>query len=182
MVKGFKEIDGKSYYFKQDTGVMYKNTLALIGGKLYSFDKDGSLNTNDSHYEITDDKCYFDGIQVTGWQTINGNKYYFSPKTGKMFKNYIGLVASTVGSFNENGVYTADENLTIKGQKCYAVTDTTYSNPLTGWQTIYGKQFYFRKTGALAGNIIVDATKETSKALIGGQIYTFTKAGYLLGE
>lgn len=178
LIKGeFVTINGNRYYFRQSDGAMFKNIVALIGGELYQFDKDGNLTENEK--KIVNNKCFYGTQQLYGWQTIGGNRYYFSLKTGEMVKDYIGLIGSTVGKFDESGVYSADENYTINGQKCYAVTDTAYTTPVTGWVTIYGKQFYFRKTN---GNIIVDASKQTSRALIGGQLYTFTKAGYSITE
>ena len=173
----FVTVDNNKYYLRKADGQMLKGIVALIGGELYQFDKNGKIVENTK--TIVDNKCFYGTQQLYGWQTVNGNRYYFSLKTGEMVKDYIGLIGSTVGKFDENGVYSADENLTIKNGKCYALTDTAYETALTGWQQIYGKWFYFRKTG---GNIIADASKQTSKALIGGQLYTFTKAGYSMTE
>ena len=41
MVKGWQEIGGKKYYFATEDGTMYSEGTHTIGGKDYTFDKDG---------------------------------------------------------------------------------------------------------------------------------------------
>lgn len=66
MVKGWKVIDGKKYYFSTKNGVMAKG-LRTLGGKKYYFNKST-------------------GVMYRGWKTIDGKKYYFSKKNGAALK------------------------------------------------------------------------------------------------
>lgn len=97
---GWKKIDGKWYYFEPSesgdtwfkTCQMYSNDTGEIGGKLYAFNRDGSLHETagwvDLYEEYTDkngDKVkesywvYTDknGIAATGWKKISGEWYLF---------------------------------------------------------------------------------------------------------
>ena len=65
MVKGFINIDGKIYYFKDDGTLMHSQRTEIDGG-LYSFSADG-------HADI-------------GWQLIDDAWYYFDPDFGDAFE------------------------------------------------------------------------------------------------
>ena len=63
-----------------------------------------------------------EGIRVTGWQTIDGQRYYFMPD-GTRYSNGWLSFGSTYYYLNSNGVR------------------------VTGWQTIDGEEYYFDKNG-----------------------------------
>lgn len=65
MAKGFINIDGKIYYFKDDGTLMHSQRTEIDGG-LYSFSADG-------HADI-------------GWQLIDDAWYYFDPDFGDAFE------------------------------------------------------------------------------------------------
>lgn len=76
-------------------------------------------------------KKYVDdsGSYVTGWQTINGKKYYFK-SNGIMHKGWLK---------------------TSSGKKYYFNSDGTMR---TGWmKTTSGKKYYFRKNGVMAADV-----------------------------
>ena len=97
LVKGWKKISGKWYYFDPDErvdyhGLMIANTTKEINGKLYAFNRDGSLHETAGWAELYDtwvDKngktqkqsywVYTDknGVAVTGWKKIAGTWYRF---------------------------------------------------------------------------------------------------------
>ncbi len=69
MTTGFKTIDGQLYYFKDDGTLTHSEKLKEIDGLLYSFSNDGHANV--------------------GWQSIDGNWYYFDRYTGDAFESNV---------------------------------------------------------------------------------------------
>ena len=97
LAKGWKKIGGKWYYFIYDPEnewycEMAANFTQEIGGKLYAFNRDGSLHETagwvnlydewtDKNGKTVKESCwvYTDskGIAVTGWRKISGSWYHF---------------------------------------------------------------------------------------------------------
>ena len=104
----FIQTDNGKWMFRQKNGVIAKNKLLNIKGKTYCFNKKG--------------------IRVSGWKTIDGEKYYFgNAKQGYMYK----------------GVFLKRKN----GTTCYLRKDGKMAK---GWCYYQGKRYYFdKKTGAL---------------------------------
>lgn len=109
----------------------------------------------DCFSEIDGQTYYFrDGERVTGWQTINGEKYYFLKRGGAMVTG-VKVIGGIEYRFNldgtvYNGWYTDDE-----GTKYYK---DGVAQRL--WQTIEGKTYYFYyKSGLMV---------ESETAVIGG--------------
>src|SRR5699024_3488473 len=81
-VHGWKEIDGRIYYFStSNTGYM-RTGKTKIAGTDYQFDSKGRLpkgvkfgfnKEKDGTYYLSKDEG-----RLRGWQEIDGNKYYFS--------------------------------------------------------------------------------------------------------
>ena len=125
IVTGWKQIDGKWYYF-ESTGVMqtgwkqvsgkwyYLHTDGAmrtdwkqIGGKWYYFHTDGAMRTD---WKQIGGKWYYfhtDGAMRTGWKQIGG-KWYYLHEDGHMAKSEkIQGEDGKVYVVDENGVYTA---------------------------------------------------------------------------
>ena len=103
-VKGERrKVNGKSYFYDPDNGVLVTNRLVTFKAgrfipeenyaKEIRFDFAPYANyDNNEHPEL--ERYYFgaDGLPVTGWQTINGNKYYFQDDGNmvvhRFFNNY----------------------------------------------------------------------------------------------
>ena len=69
---------GKNVYFTNDEGAVWGTGIQMIGGKKYYFNKDYTLRKN--NWVQYGGKLYYsgkNGVLVTGWQTINGKKFYF---------------------------------------------------------------------------------------------------------
>lgn len=81
LVKGWKTIKKKRYYFAPATGaaVKYHQT---IKNKRYYFTGSGVMRTG--WVEFKDGKRYYkkSGVMVTGVVTIKSKEYYFNPSTG----------------------------------------------------------------------------------------------------
>lgn len=91
---GWQIIDGKTYYFKDDHSIKAKSRYSQIGGSVpddgfaeidgdgYFFDTQGQFVTNRfvRKYDYSNIWYYYgsDGKRVSGWQTIDGKRYYFS--------------------------------------------------------------------------------------------------------
>ena len=103
-VKGERrKVNGKSYFYDPDNGALVTNRLVTFKAgrfipeenyaKEVRFDEAVYSNFfNNEHPEL--ERYYFgaDGLPVTGWQTINGNKYYFQDDGNmvvhRFFNNY----------------------------------------------------------------------------------------------
>jgi len=83
--KGWKTIKGAKYYFAKKTGKAATGSVKL-GSKRYLFSAKGKLYG--SGIKAYKGKYYYTkkGIVQTGWQKIDGNKFYFNGK-GVMKKN-----------------------------------------------------------------------------------------------
>ena len=143
LVTGWKQIDGKWYYF-ESTGVMqtgwkqvsgkwyYLHTDGAmrtdwkqIGGKWYYFHTDGAMRTD---WKQIDSKWYYfhtDGAMRTGWKQIGG-KWYYLYEDGHMAKSEkIQGEDGRVYVIDENGVYTAgniDKLIDIAMSQRYEIT------------------------------------------------------------
>ena len=91
LTAGWKEIDGKKYYFRK--GIRKKATGWLrISGSVFFFDEKGICQKL-SGVVRTDQgiRYYFDpvtGERKTGWIHYGVNDYYFDPKTGRGYKGW----------------------------------------------------------------------------------------------
>lgn len=134
-------------------------------GNLRYFDPEtGAMVTNQWHNEYEAVWYYFgaDGIAVSGWQSIGGDKYYFYPESHDMAygrvqidgKNYFlnTLGANADGRMQHSGwLYDS-----IYGKWFYA---TSSGELLTGWHNIGGTWYYFDEYGVmLTGWINVSGT------------------------
>ena len=128
-VTGWKNIDGKYYYFDKKTGAMKKGWLKVNGKKYYldpstGVRQKGWLKLNGKKYYL--DKT--NGVMRTGWVKIKKKYYYFSTKTGEMRKGWL-----TFG----DAKYYIDKN----GQRA------------SGWRELNGDWYYFGpKTGQMQKN------------------------------
>ena len=103
-VKGERrKVNGKSYFYDPDNGALVTNRLVTFKAgrfipeenyaKEIRFDSAPYANyDNNEHPEL--ERYYFgaDGLPVTGWQTINGNRYFFQDDGNmvvhRFFNNY----------------------------------------------------------------------------------------------
>ncbi len=112
MVTGWREIDGKTYYFRPETGaVAVSTTLTLEDGKKYTFDDNGVYlpEPRVGWYTAADGSTVYynqNGSRITGWREIDGNTYYFQPRTGRMLVSETAYIDGKMYSFDENGAAT----------------------------------------------------------------------------
>lgn len=162
-------------------------------GNLRYFDPEtGAMVTNQWHNEYEAVWYYFgaDGIAVSGWQSIGGDKYYFYPESHDMAygrvqidgKNYFLNTpgANADGRMQHSGwLYDS-----IYGKWFYA---TSSGELLTGWHNIGGTWYYSDEYGVmLTGWINVSGTwyyanasgaMATGWRQVGGAWYYFSGSG-----
>ena len=109
LAKGWKTINGVTYYFSLCNGSMYyddgsfRAIASEIDGKYYHFDENGALRTGRI------DTVYGNGELQRGWLTIDGNQYYCypdddRPDTFVMYRDGIYTIDGVDYYFDENGV------------------------------------------------------------------------------
>ena len=165
---GFQKISKKLYYLDpaQD-GMVVSSQWKKINGARYYFNAQGVIQTG--RFKVNNKTFYANskGKRLTGWQTINGQKYYFKPemKTGWQ---------------------------TISGKKYYlnpTKSSASYGAAKTGFVKIKGSWYYFNQDGSMkTGWLLKDMKyyyldKKTGKMLTGkqtidGKLYNFGTSGY----
>lgn len=122
---GWHEIDGKTYYFDSN-GWMAINGTKQIGSDCYIFDSEGQYLTG--WYKSYTRTYYLgtDGKARSGFQTIDGKRYYFTASGVWGSADYL-----QTGFFEVNkDLYYADEDGVLQ----------------TGWKKVDGNWYYFDKS------------------------------------
>lgn len=149
--KLYKTRAGKWMYLYEEGGYA-KDCLIWLNGKIYYFSSKG--------------------FRLSGWQTIDGNKYYFGTASqGYMYRNrwvktkngnYYLMQANgkcAAGWIKKNGkLYYFDKKTgvrkygwqTINGKKYYLGTKSEGWMYRTTWITYKNKRYYIQKNGAAA--------------------------------
>ena len=132
---GWHEIDGNLYYFSRSNGAMRTGNATVTvrtGQKLnFVFSKDGKLQRG-AFYETDEGTVYYWGPEmVSGWQEIEGKKYYFNPSTHIMADDTTEIDGKLYafaqdGTFVHEGahewgkaVVVIEPNCTVDGQTRY---------------------------------------------------------------
>lgn len=111
-ITGWREIDGYYYFFTSSEatyGRMYVGTVTInlaTGQKVrYSFDSNGHLKgTSWYTYDDGHKVLYYGPKTLTGWQTVDGEKYYLDPATGYMVTGEVEI-DGMVYAFDDKGIF-----------------------------------------------------------------------------
>lgn len=189
-VTGLQQIEGYSYMFS-DTGVLQTGWVDIEDHSKLS--EDGSIKSQDSKREYVNDEHTL----LTGWQEIDGSKYYFDTN-GIMQTGNVSLDTTFDGEklsdkatfvFNDEGQLLNGWQTNSKGDKFYVNQDGTIATgevtideklynldengcPKTGWLNISGDRYYYDADGIAA----------TGTTKINGSYYTFATNGKLVTE
>lgn len=174
-----------------DTGVLQTGWVDIEDHSKLS--EDGSIKSQDSKREYVNDEHAL----LTGWQEIDGSKYYFDTN-GIMQTGNVSLDTTFDGEklsdkatfvFNYEGQLLNGWQTNSKGKKFYVNQDGTIATgevtiedklynldengyPKTGWLNISGDRYYYYADGIAA----------TGANKINGSYYTFATNGKLVTE
>ena len=164
-VKGFQEIDGKTYFFSRINDNAMRTGSFQIDGIYYHFNEDGSMYTGlltengNTYYHDTD------GKRLTGFQKIEGKIYFFSRINDNAMRTGSFQIDGIYYHFNEDGsMYTGI--LKENGNTYYHDTD---GKRLTGFQKKKKKIYFFSRIG--------DNAMRTGTFWIDGPYYHFNEDG-----
>lgn len=208
-IKGrIQTIDGKDYYFDQDTGELWTNRNVTIGQQTFHLDENGvatpvgekkstghfitkELQNNYGHYSA---QVYVDQYNnaISGLQTKDGKDYYFN-SYGVQLKNELATLDDGKDYF-----FAPDTGEKVKNQFVNInFNNNRYYNPVfngwlyfgqdgaavQGWQTIDGKRMYFltNKDADSAPNYARQVSAQVKDRLqtIDGKDYYFDNDGVL---
>lgn len=169
---GWNKINGTWYYFNSDAKMVTAPTRIFdkdsSKDKIYFFDKNGAYRRYSGWYElkpVDGEPCWYyfgeDGLAKTGWQTINGNKYWFAPNgimckgTSTIFENEVEdgcyKVDLPTYLFNESGALVTSEGwhkVTLYDEDKWCYIDNT-GVCKKGLAKINNKYYYFEPHAAL---------------------------------
>lgn len=158
-----------------------QNAVALTGWQkvgedwLYYGTTPGEEPVKGLQQDINGKTYFFDdaGILQTGFQTVNGTKYYFNPNgeepslgLGAMMKSVWVTEANKYYYLGEDGVPVSGE-IKLIGSKRYAFD--AEGRLLTGWQTIGNNNYYFQ----IGGDIGAKGQMYTGWKAMNGKVYYF---------
>lgn len=138
---GWRKIKNVWYYLSpKDKGAMLSNCRAEIGGRIYSFAKDGAMKRG---WEYTGGKWYYyeSWGRATGWRKIKNVWYYFEAKEkGAMASGEWKRISGLWYFLNKDGAMAT--NWLYRGGWYYLGGDGSMR---TGWQQIGSVWYYFYK-------------------------------------
>ena len=178
--EGWNLVNG-SYYYMKDGKILKDCEYQTEDGARYAFDRDGEMRSNvqyqgklygESGWAYTgwiykSGKWYYADPQTamlsSGFQTINGNEYYFDKTTYAMLVGD-GVIDGQVVRTDENGIITVTSP---KGSWINFADKWYYSDPQTGelckgLQVIGGVQYYFNET---TGEMLIGETAVDGKII-----------------
>lgn len=154
--KGWKEIDGQTYFFRLHSGSMVTN-WQYIDGKSYYFRESGTL--------------------TEGWQYIENHWYYITKAEGRITSKYVWVpVLNEDGDilkynwkfFNSRG-WSMDQFYNESGYR-YLTQEGPFTEYAKGWKTLGDYEFFFRLN---SGSMV------TNWQYIDGKAYYFRESGSL---
>lgn len=139
MRTGFQNVWGKTYYLgSEGDGAM----------------KTGWLRIPAANGDERDDKIYYlgsDGVVRKGLQTIGGKRYYFYDETGVLVRDTLMSIGDDEDKyyyFDKDGIMATYWNTDRMGYYRFCGSDGVLRD---GWQTIWGKKYYFDNTRMVTG-------------------------------
>ncbi|MEC4295530.1 N-acetylmuramoyl-L-alanine amidase [Adlercreutzia shanghongiae] len=138
---GWQTLSGKRYYFSPSTGRSLR-WEQKIDGYWYYFNGQSQMQKGWVTWKADGTKSYFDasGRALTGWQTLSGKRYYFSPSTGRSLRWEQKIDGYWYYFNGQSQMQKGWVTWKADGTKSYFDAS---GRALTGWQTLSGKRYYF---------------------------------------
>jgi len=140
-VTGWQVLDGRTYYFAPDTGIMHTGWLELDGQRYY-LGSDGILRTG--WLELEGNRYYLhpDGAMHIGWLDEGGHRYYLDP-AGALQTGWFESEGSRYYAAASGAVHTG---WLEEGSARYYLSR---SGMHTGWLDWEGKLYYLNDAGIM---------------------------------
>ena len=139
----WKTVDGKRYYF--DSEGLSAQGVTQIDGNLFWFG-DGCSQSIGWYIWPDETRSFFSpdaskyGAALESWQIIDGNRYYFDPKTCRSLRWEQRIDGALYYFDRESVMQTGWVTWAKLGTKSYFNDD---GKARKGWQTLWGKRYYF---------------------------------------
>ena len=139
-LRGWQQIDGKTYYFYPDTGAMVTGWQTL-GASAYYFNSDGAMHTG--WLDLEDGRYYLDenGNPFSGWLSLSIERYYLGDG-GKVITGWLKQAEGTY-YINETGLSVTGW-LNLDNDRYYLNENGLLQ---TGWLTLDNKTYYLEEDG-----------------------------------
>ena len=165
LVTGWKEIDGRWYFFEDSCGYRLADVWERIDGRMYHFDSDGTIHTGWLEDEGGTRYCDADGMLVTGWKEIEGKWYFFESACGYRLADVWERIDGRMYHFDSDGTIHTGW-LEDEGGTRYCDANGAL---VTGWKEIDGIWYYFEQE---CGYRLTNTRQE-----IDGILYCFDETG-----
>ena len=154
LVRGFKTIDGKQYYFDTNYMLVFDTAFSVDGKNYYSFE-DGTV------IELSND----------GWNKVGENYLYI--KDGQILKNCVAQIDGAYYGFSDEGF--------MHSNTIFYIWDKNYSNRDGYWASPSGALYTNTWGGDTYANYYgADAKKCKGMQIIDGVQYGFDNSGNLV--
>ena len=176
-VKGWKQIDGKWYWFSS-SGVMYTGMRYDSDyGDTFIFGINGVMLTD--CWQRYDNSWYYlnhYGRAVKGWNQIDGNWYYFQKSNDPyMHTNNLEKIEGSWYMFARSGEMLTSWQM-YKDNWYYI--DNATGKAVSGWKQLNGKWYYFYDT-SIGPYMIKNTVKHITNSDGGSAWYGFDENGQL---
>jgi glucan-binding YG repeat protein len=145
-LSGWQTVGGKRYYFDPDNWCHGYRWEHKFGDDVYYFDSDCHMWTGWLTWNKDRTRSYFgsDGAALSGWQTVQGKKYYFDPANWCHGYRWEHRIGGKVYYFDADcHMWTGWLTWNRDKTRSYFGSDGA---ALSGWQTVGGKRYYFDPT------------------------------------
>ena len=141
LVDSWKTWEGKTYYFDSDGYAL--QWQHEIDGKFYYFNTRCEMVTGWVVWNSDGSRSYFDGVGKgarSGWQTIDGERYYFDPENEYHGARYAQEIEGVNYYFDGScRMVTGWLTWNADGRKTYFDSN---GRPVSGWKLYDGAQYY----------------------------------------
>ncbi len=167
--RGFKILNGKTFYFDGSTGALVKSSFVEEGNRWYYIDGKGMPVTLKGYGYVGSDRYYFtgDGSIALGFQMINGHLYHFDWDSAQLTRSAFVEENDQRYYIGKDGKPTTHSGFGYVGANRYYFNGD--GSVARGFRTVGSSRYHFNgATGQLTQSAFVNE---------GGQRYYIGKYG-----